>query len=383
MKVYGRASLHEFLGDFVVFRNLIPLDSRLPNLEEIREVTDLSGDGIPRKGGADHARVVVHLLRAAHDLVAPGRPIKQLIYVGDTRTSDGKAFTHIAAEGRWPGFAFIADESGAPPSVEIEARQGINLYFTNRWGALAAFEWYCRRHGCSFDESTAVILDLDKTALGARGRNDGVINQARVEAARLTVGSYLGEEFNLLQFQRIYDLFNTQAFHYFTADNQDYLAYICLILSNKAFELEPVISRLQGGGLKTFEQFIAEVETKSGELPSFLREVHDRVYARVKAGDPTPFKAFRKREYQATVSRMGSMGEEASARDLLAGEIVITQEVREAAHRWKERGALLFGLSDKPYEASIPGNELVLRGYKPIHKVETHAVGEQRKEREV
>ena len=30
MKNYGRTSIHEFLGDLVVYRNLMPLDPRLP-----------------------------------------------------------------------------------------------------------------------------------------------------------------------------------------------------------------------------------------------------------------------------------------------------------------------------------------------------------------
>jgi hypothetical protein len=59
----------------------------------------------------------------------------------------------------------------------------------------------------------------------------------------------------------------------------------------------------------------------------------------------------------------------------LSQEIVITQEVRERASDWLFRGALLFGLSDKPDEASIPTTELASQGYLPIHKVETSVVG--------
>ncbi|MBS3785148.1 MAG: hypothetical protein KGY78_11970, partial [Anaerolineae bacterium] len=62
---------------------------------------------------------------------------------------------------------------------------------------------------------------------------------------------------------------------------------------------------------------------------------------------------------------------------LLAKEIVITQEVREAALRWKARGALLFGLSDKPDEASIPTPALASEGFQSIHRIETHTVGDE------
>jgi hypothetical protein len=127
--------------------------------------------------------------------------------------------------------------------------------------------------------------------------------------------------------------------------------------------------------MTSFAQFITEVEDQAADLPNALREIHQRVYGRVRTGDPTPFKAFRYNEYQATVEQMGCLDDDASAEELLADEIVVTQEVREAALRWRQQGALLFGLSDKPDEASVPSEELAAQGYRAIHRVETHAVG--------
>jgi hypothetical protein len=60
---------------------------------------------------------------------------------------------------------------------------------------------------------------------------------------------------------------------------------------------------------------------------------------------------------------------------LLAHEILITQEVREMALMWQAAGALIFGMSDKPEEASIPTESLASQGYLPIHQTVTHAVG--------
>ena len=60
---------------------------------------------------------------------------------------------------------------------------------------------------------------------------------------------------------------------------------------------------------------------------------------------------------------------------MLAKEIVLTQEVRQLTMKWKQQGALLFGLSDKPDEASIPTEELAAQGYVAIHEAETHVVG--------
>jgi hypothetical protein len=72
---------------------------------------------------------------------------------------------------------------------------------------------------------------------------------------------------------------------------------------------------------------------------------------------------------------MGWLDDSAPVSEMLQKEIVITQEVREMALAWREQGVLLFGLSDKPDEASIPRDILAAQGYRAIHQVETHAVG--------
>jgi hypothetical protein len=386
MRIYGRTSVHEFLGDFVVYRNLIPLDGRLPSLDDVRERAGVPEGVTPRKSEPAYARVIVQVLRAARSLDATeaAPQIERMIYVGDTRMNDGTAFANIARAGGWPGLAFIASEKDVPAAVEISKQANGALYLANRWAAIAdaasgpSFEQFCQEWDFPIDEQTAIIVDLDKTALGARGRNDHVINQVRVEAVRRTVGDLLGDDFDREHFQAAYDELNQTEFHPFTADNQDYLAYICLILGSGLYQPEPLVERVRVGRMRSFAQFISEVDDQANDLPTALREIHDRVYGRVQAGDPTPFKAFRYNEYVTTGERMGCLGDDASAEELLASEIVITQEVRGAALRWKEQGALLFGLSDKPDEASVPTDELTSRGYRAIHRVETHAVGDDR-----
>jgi hypothetical protein len=137
-----------------------------------------------------------------------------------------------------------------------------------------------------------------------------------------------------------------------------------------------VVADVRSGKLKSFEQFIAQVDAQRGGLSDELEEIHAEIYANVKAGDPTPFKAFRHNEYCITVGKMGNLDDSAPVDALLADEIVLTQEVRILALDWRERGALLFGLSDKPDEAATPTAELAAQGYQPLHRVETHAVGE-------
>ena len=375
MKNYGFASIDEFLGDFVVYRNLTPLDQRLPTVDDLRKEADVPPGVTPRKSEPVYARVIVRILQAAKALDAADAAIERLVYVGDTRLNDGNAFINIARAGEWPGMAFIAAEKDDPTPPEIVKQHGGNLYLASRWNAIADFELYCHRQNFPIDAHTAVIVDIDKTAMGGRGRNDHLINQARVVAVRRTVEDLLGADFNAADFQAAYAQLNQAEFHPFTTDNQDYLAYICLVLGSGLVKLSSLITQVRSGKLSTFEQFITAVDARAGELPVSLKGIHARVHERVENGDPTPFKSFRYNEYRATVERMGCLGEDADVEALLANEIVMTEEVRAAALRWKERGALLFGLSDKPDEASVPTPELAEQGYEPIHRVETHAVG--------
>ncbi len=375
MKNYGRTSVWEFLGDFIVYRNLVPFDSRLPPLAVLGPEVGLPEGVTPRKSQPEYARVMAQLLQRARALDAPGTSIERLIYVGDTRMNDGTAFANICRAGDWPGLAFIGSERDEPTRVEIFEQGDTTLYLSNRWAAVADFDRFCREREFPLDERTAVVVDLDKTALGARGRNDHVIDGARVEAVRRTVGDLLGDSFDPRGFQTAYDCLNQPEFHPFTSDNQDYLAYVCLILGSGLYALEPLVDDVRAGRLASFEQFIAGVDERATELSADLRHIHGSVYDLVQQGDPTPFKAFRYNEYHATIERMGWLDDGAPVAELLEKEIVITQEVREMALAWREQGALLFGLSDKPDEASIPSGGLAALGYRPIHQMETHAVG--------
>jgi hypothetical protein len=300
-----------------------------------------------------------------------------LIFVGDTRMNDGTAFANICQSGGWSGFAFIASETSAPPATEVvPVGKDHSLYLANRWAALADFDRYLLQEKFPVDSATAVIVDLDKTALGARGRNAQVIDQARVQAVQDTVANLLGNNFDETAFKKAYEQLNQVEFHPFTGDNQDYLAYVCLILGSGLVDLTSLVEEIRSERLDSFETFIQRVEAQVNALPPALADIHSDIYANVQLGDPTPFKAFRRNEYLRTVSRMGRLGDQASVEELLAEEIVLTQEVRMIAGEWRQRGAILFGLSDKPDEASIPTAELASQGYLPIHHTATHAVGQ-------
>ena len=369
---HGLTSLHEILGDLVVYRNLVPADDRLPPVTEIRRHLGLGGDRLPRKAEPEYGRVVAEMLRRARALDLPATPIRRLIYIGDTRLNDGTAFRNLCAAGGWPGWAFIGkDETDRPPRIEVEGA----LYLANRWSALPSFVHHVEQEGLAL-ESTAVVIDVDKTAIGARGRNDAVIDEARVEGVKRTVADLLGPGFDARSFRAAYDQLNQSAYHTFTADNQDYLAYICLILGTGLFELGALVHEIEAGSMCHFADFIAQVESHRSELvQAGLAPIHHDVWRRVQAGDPTPFKAFRYNEYLTTVARFGDLPG-VRVEQALAQRIVITQEVRETAATLRERGALIFGVSDKPDEASLPNQAQAQAGMRPLHHLETLAVGQ-------
>ncbi len=372
MKVHGQTTIHEFLGDLVVYRKLEPADKRLPGLSTVSRELGLTAGRIPRKAEEDYGRVMAHLLRLARALERPEVKIERLLYVGDTHLLDGTAFRNIKRQGDWPGLAFICSEDLAVErTVIVEG----DVYLANRWASLADFPAFVEDQGFALDEATAAIIDLDKTAMGPRGRNDKVIDRARIEAVRRTVAGVLGDDFQAASFMEAYDELNKPSYHYFTADNQDNLSYICLMLSAGLYDFRTLLGDLEAGRLESFAQFIQLIEGKEIEHPGVL-DIHREVYANFAAGDPTPFKRFRYQEYVATVERMGKLGPETPLEELLTREIIICQEVRDTAHYLGERGVLLFSLSDKPDEATFPTPQLEAEGYQPVHRVQTEAVGE-------
>ena len=376
MKDHGLTSIADLIGDMLVYRNLQPLDQRLPALSDVAIQLNIPDHPVPRKTEPDYARIMVHLLSYARSLVAGQTRLQRLIYIGDTHMNDGTAFQNLCRMGGWPGIAFIGSETRDPAAVTLNKEGGQPLYLANRWSLLEDFDRHCRKNGQIIDAGTAIILDIDKTVLGARGRNDHVINEARVDAVCRTAATLLGDACDIEAFEASYALLNQVEFHPLTTDNQDYLAYLCLMLATDLFSVTSVVEEIRSGRLTAFGQFLETVQRRSSDLPAQLQELHNDIYRRVLAGDPTPFKTFRCNEYQATVDRMGNPElAEADAATLLAREIVITQEVWEVTRAWQAEGAMAFGLSDKPDEASMPTATLARRGYRPLHKTSTHMIG--------
>lgn len=377
MRVFGTGSLFDALGDAIAFRSLEPIDRRLPGLSSLRQPLGLNVKRVPRKTEPAYGRVVAEMLRAAGTLAAGFPRIERLVLIGDTEHNDGGAFVNICDALRCPGDAFICAETADEPALVPTDRGGRRtLYLANRWRLMGGFEAALARGGVIIGRGTVVAVDIDKTVLGARGRNDRPIDTARAAAVLRTVRVIRGEDVNRDLLLAAYNHFNQPRFHAFTTDNQDYLAYIAMLIEAGWSSIEKLREEVVRGRLTSFGDLTDAVTATVERLPNRFRRAHDDVVMAVTLGDPTPFKDFRKSEYLETVDRMTPVGKAEDTKRLLATRITLTAEVWRRIRLWRDRGAVLFGLSDKPDEASFPTPDLESEGYLPLHRTRALVVGE-------
>ena len=200
-----------------------------------------------------------------------------------------RALSHL------PGSCFIGGEkANQAPVYAMDESTGI--FSANRWSSLVDWLALEKRQGLKLDQNTVVVVDMDKTAIAARGRNANVIDNARVEGLHRTAAGLLGKHkaftFDLARVQAAHNELKEPAYHPFTADNQDYLAYICLAVSAGLIDLPTLVRQVKAGEMRSFEQFIAwaDVEMTArnpvfSEKPGFST-IHREVYPLVQAGDP-------------------------------------------------------------------------------------------------
>src|SRR5262249_1573237 len=155
-------TLADYLGDRVVWRNLQPVDPTLPRLENIWREIGLDSLRIPRKTEPAYAAATFRFVEAAQ--ANRGYPrLEPLPFIGDTPMNDGTVAKNL---GRYlPIRGFIGTEKlGEAKQVKTEGP----LMLANRWEAVTDFlDWV--GEGFPLDERTALLLDLDKTTIGARG----------------------------------------------------------------------------------------------------------------------------------------------------------------------------------------------------------------------
>jgi hypothetical protein len=366
-------ALCDILGDLVVYRDLNPVDQRLPRREALLAEAGLPEDGIPRKREPEYSLAIRPLLDAARSLEGGGGKVRRVLFLGDTRMNDTLAARNLEEVAGLPTLGFICDErSDQQPRSRVEN----GVFFSNRWADLARFAALAGERGFAVDADTAIIVDIDKTALGARGRNHGAIDLARTEALRQVARGALGEALDEAEFDSAYDELNQQSYHPFTDDNQDYLAYISVMVGGGVYSLDGLLADLAAGRIETFFDFLAGCDGRlEGGEGDGLWRIHREVKAGLEASDPTPFKSFRVKELEATVARMNCLPDGSPLEKLLREEIVLTREVVDAVRLFSEEGAVLLAISDKPPEACIPSLEEAARGSLPLHRVEAKVVG--------
>lgn len=372
---FGRAALADICDDWVIYRNLEPLDKRVPGLKHAFYDMELRSEQIPRKQDRDYAKAAVWFVKRIQQVRGVRTPISELLFLGDTLFNDGQAFANIVNESGWRGACFIgAERLDQEPATRVEQE---TIYIANRWSSVADWAAALKAQGFRLDDGTAVIIDIDKTAIGAKGRNDKVIDRARLAGIYRTMDSVLGEDFDQALYEQHYSELNRSRYHQLTADNQDYLAYICMVLNTHLISLEEVVREVESKSLDSFEQFIRWVDSRMMINPAAgeaLREVHEAVNGSVRIGDPTPFKRFRRQEFVSTMEHMGNMPDSASIQELLENEITITEEIYQLAQWLKARNCQILCLSDKPDEASRP-HPRVSPDLAPLHRAQTHRVG--------
>ncbi len=390
---FGLSSLDELIGDLVVYRKLEPITRQISGLKSARYQLGLPNDIVPRKQDKSYAQVALWILEQAQQ--RRDAAVDELLFIGDTLSGDGHTFQvmrslravgdssfddeekiDVADGAIMPSACFIGNEKANEPE-QYAANDATGMFEANRWSQLVDWIRWAQQNGLRLDENTAVVLDLDKTAIGARGRNNRAIDVARLKGLYRTVGSLLGDKFNTKLFTQHYEHLNRARYHHLTGDNQDYLAYICLVLNNDGLDCADLLERIEGGAVQTFEQFVRYAEVciaGGGRVSEAMRQAHEAVNTAVSQGDPTPFKQFRREEFLATLEHMNNLDDDVPAEERFHREICITQEVREAVLWLKERGCLIISFSDKPDESSLP-HRTRHRGKQPIHKAKTHAIG--------
>jgi len=197
---------------------------------------------------------------------------------------------------------------------------------------------------------TVVIIDIDKTLIGARGRNDRALDKARMDAIISLAGEIFGE-IDIDRFEFVYSEMNKKNMHPFTQDNQDTVAIMSIVFYGDYYNLERFIKEFYDVKWANPLDFLNFINiSKEDKAFEFVEEVKENL----RMQHPTSFPTFRKRELYYTLNRMDFLPDETDVNDLINEEIMITKEVFEIGFLAKSKGSLVFGLSDKPELSSIP-----------------------------
>jgi hypothetical protein len=344
----NRASIADLTENRVLYRDLRPCDPQLPTIDVLRAAVGLHDGYLPRKRDREYARVVLPIMQAAQQLRG-GEPLTHCLVIGDT-DNDRLLATYLDELKQIRSYGFIGVDR--PAEVEQFQQEGV-ISVGNRWALLKRWGTQLAASGVQWT-TTALLIDIDKTLLGPRGRTDTAIDDARAAGAVAVAREVLGTGFDQVTFRGVYDRLCQKSYHHFTLDNQDYVVYTALLIASGTLSLADLEENLTVGRITSFPGLLA---ASTGAVPDLLTQLHETIRERVAAGDPTPFKQFRSAELAETVARMAD------------GRLTLCKELFTFAGELVEQGALCMAASDKPAEASLPSAAQREAGMLPLHWV--------------
>ena len=340
--MYKRGKLTDIFGDFIIFRELNPVNKNLPQFERVKKA--LSLEKLPRKKDKDYVKVLSYIFSFAGGY-------KRIFYIGDTLMSDLSVINSFSRYTDFETFGIITRE-GELNGFEDRG----NFVLNGKWKNLQNVFSFCEKNHFTISEDTVFIIDIDKTAIGARGRNDKAIDRARMDAIKALAGEIFGEV-NKEEFSMIYDVVNKKDFFYITEDNQDIVSIVSFLVYDGALSLE----QLGSGEFENTISLLSSVKPDNTKLEKYVQTV----LVNVEKGNPTAFPEFRKKEFEKTILRTDFLADETLPSKLLSEEILITGEVYDLALIAKEKGAFVFGVSDKPALSTMPQNSDV---FPPVYE---------------
>ena len=364
----GKTSIRSVFGENIFYRDLNPVSPQYISFEDIRKRLDLKQKFPPRKTSQDYARVILEQAK-----LGASTELQQILFFGDTPGNDGSVVQNLEALSGLPVFGFIGKEAVGEERMLLSKPP---IFLGNRWELISEFLVRIKDFGFRWERKTAVLFDMDKTLIGARGRNDHVIDDARMNGVKKLVQKTLKKKWQEDHFLLIYKTFNEPAYHFLTEDNQDYLAFVCLMILADVWSFEELVDQLIQKKITSFQEFLNRTASLLRNRPDpAVAPYFEEVFMATVKGDPTPFKSFRRMEYLATIERIDCVQSENPA-EILRSEITLTQEIVDLASFLKEKrfGPILC-ISDKPPESTFPSDDLKQRGYLPLHQMPMKVVG--------
>ncbi|WP_129629741.1 hypothetical protein [Candidatus Oscillochloris fontis] len=341
-------TIADLTSDRVYYRDLEPCDPELPGLKSLRHQLGIREGKLPRKREADYARVALALAQAAQ-AKRGGDPLTALVVIGDTENDRLLAEFLSQLPGAPTTYGFIGmDRPVAPEILEWHG----SIASATRWSLLHPWAEDLEQQGINWSQ-TALLIDIDKTLLGPRGRGDGAIDDARAEGALVVAEQFLGADMNIPLFRRAYADLCHQEWHHFTLDNQDYVTSTALLIASGVLEYDQLDADVAAEKIMSFAHLLDIV---TPHVPASLATLYTELRTRVAAGDPTPFKQFRRAEFVSTISRMAD------------GRLCLCKDLFNLCERLRLAGALCLATSDKPAESALPTPEQAAAGILPLHR---------------